>query len=909
MNSSVNILNPTDKPFGRLSNNYKMLMELDDKKWNSVSNYIYSNSMPVPLYSNLLHNIDPKDASKEFNKFIDKMIETTAFTALQNGILERLNKDAKFRDALFAIGNAPIVYDSDNKLFGIKNNGSNMAGKVMEQLRNQYIIKHGEEKIIQSEQELIVKIQRNYIAYMLLKSLIRENKSSLDEFFGVEPSAIIEKINPKQLREPNPPLEIIFNMYKSKQIPDAVMSSIANFDIAIHQLRKEYMRKTDDEYRDRTTNIIFNTYLMEMLKREYPNFSEQQIEDAHSTIYLTTDQQKLNEKRELIADLFTRNIFEPVFSENMTNIINKNIEAYNIVMPNKEEMLRIESYVMPSFNYQLPQEITTIVTDDKLEPVKITPSQDNPLCIEHNNSVINMDGRIYPSVAHYVYAMLLSQLSSVKNISNAHKLFVINKNKSERDLTNYISSQEAKKIFFDTFFVSVVSDIKKYAKIAIDKKFQNKLIQDILLTTGNSKIIWNDPNDVILGMVKGNGENFVGEYMMKIRNDIKQSTEKDLKREIAWSKVIEIIETDSFINEWIKLRVKELIMNAHIMASCCKSTISSDFIKIIIEELYDKCSIISSHLDVMPDIVPRYFMDIVKSFSIEKKVENDGEEKRVYKKVMINVKEDVAKTIWQYILVLILTVYDSAKEHSVYAMREIIAESEIYLSKKRKCEGEIPNNFNKCIFSALINVLSKIEKISRSVLYPFKINHESIDIAVNIILNKNLQRELNDNNKEENIYETLRTEHTEKPNQKLMIRRKMKVAPLNSIAPPVGGEDSDEEMDELVFENSDDESGSEKSTDEGIFEDKDEEDEDDEEDEEDRDEGDDLIQDRTDESIDLSSTVIDYHIINELKVIDSNIEDDEDVIKHIKNAIKEIAKYKIPFKIKINRINFFATLI
>jgi predicted NAD-dependent protein-ADP-ribosyltransferase YbiA (DUF1768 family) len=915
MNSSINILNPTDKPFGRLSNNYKMLMELDDKKWNSVSNYIYANSMPVPLYSNLLHNIEPKEASREFNNFINKMIETTAFTALQNALFERLNRDEKFRDTLFATGNAPIVYDSDDKLLGAKNRGVNLVGKVMEQLRNQNIVKHGEEKMLQSEQELIVKIHRNYIAYMILMGLIRDGKSSLVEFLGAEPTAIIKELNPNQLQEPNPPIEIIFNMYKKRQIPEAVMSSIVNFDVVIHQLRKEHLRNVTDARKEIIKNIIFDTYLREMLRREYENFSEQQIEEALSTIHLTAIPKGLNERKDQINKLFEQNMFVEVFSEHMTNIINERVKEYTFILPREAELKEVESYVMPSFSYQPFQEMMSVIVDDKKEPIVIIPSRDEPLCVENENSAVIMDGRVYPSVAHYVFAMLLSQLFTVKNIGNAHKLLVVDENKSERDLSNYVSSQRAKEIFFENLQTSVIADIKKYAKIALDKKFQDKFAQDILLTSGNTKLIWSDPNDRILGMVKENGENFAGEYMMELRNKLKQF-ENDLEKKVEWSNVIEIMETDKFISKWVELRIEELMMNAHIIAMCCRTTITPDLLKIIIEELYDKCSLVSSQLDVMPDIVPKYFKNIVKSFVVQKKIEKDGEEKRTHTKIMANAKDDVMTVIWQYALVLVFTMYQSAKEHSVQSMRELIAESEIYLSKKKNCKGEIPNNVNKCIFSALVNVLSKIKKISQSVLFPFKINQKSINIAINIILNKNVQRseELSPDEDEEKIEANDEQElsksqnvRSENPFHKLAFRRRMKVKPLEPLEIPSPGGDSDDEEDELVFEASDDESGSEKSDEEGIFE-PDDEDKDD-EDMGNEDEDDELIQGRMDENADLSSTVIDYHIINELKVIDLNIDNEEEIITLIKNAIKEIVHYRMPFKIKINRINFFATLV
>ena len=68
MAESITIFDPKEKPFGWLSNNYKHTMKLDDKLWQTVTNYIYANMLSNPMHIEEVRKIfKTKDVKPRFD--------------------------------------------------------------------------------------------------------------------------------------------------------------------------------------------------------------------------------------------------------------------------------------------------------------------------------------------------------------------------------------------------------------------------------------------------------------------------------------------------------------------------------------------------------------------------------------------------------------------------------------------------------------------------------------------------------------------------------------------------------------------------------------------------------------------------------------------------------------------------
>lgn len=409
MENTIELFDPNDKPFGRLSNNSYHPMTIDGKKYDTVTNYIYSNMLTSPTLRNIVQNAkihDTKGVNKELMTAIDFLMESrpklsttlseqrvsddrmvqvivdnTDYSVqvvkswpkhkqweeyqkvLKNaelmsggfgeekmkdiwaefakasvergdeksiqkqreyqmmisnivkkpfesidlaklkqqliaesarnriGIYQLYNKnrdlelfnivsdathkgyetrfqDPKLKDILLGTGNFPIQYESTDPFLGIgvDGNGANLVGKVLMQMRHNLRVKSHETEIEERLQSKYKKIYNTYIAYVILRKEIIDNKKQLTEYRGLSPSQIIAKYGVKNLLDGIPSQETVIQLYKRDQIPDVVMTEIFNPGtlylnvrrLWLSQLRNQLLRDKDD--------IILNSYLEYMLR-------------------------------------------------------------------------------------------------------------------------------------------------------------------------------------------------------------------------------------------------------------------------------------------------------------------------------------------------------------------------------------------------------------------------------------------------------------------------------------------------------------------------------------------------------------------------------------------------------------------------------------------------------------------
>ena len=86
MANIIDLFNPNDKPFGRLSNNSYHPMIINGKKYDTVTNYIYSNMLTTPILRTMVQNAkigDVKGINKELMESIDFLSKSNTMTQEQ----------------------------------------------------------------------------------------------------------------------------------------------------------------------------------------------------------------------------------------------------------------------------------------------------------------------------------------------------------------------------------------------------------------------------------------------------------------------------------------------------------------------------------------------------------------------------------------------------------------------------------------------------------------------------------------------------------------------------------------------------------------------------------------------------------------------------------------------------------
>ena len=460
--------------------------------------------------------------------------------------------------------------------------------------------------------------------------------------------------------------------------------------------------------------------------------------------------------------------------------------------------------------------------------------------------------------------------------------------------------------------------LKELAIIGINKKFEDRILQNLLISTENKNIIYMDKKDDILGVGKNiTGENFVGNYLTKLRSDVFVQQNLENIEFLTEENVTNIIKADAFMNNWLEIKVKDMcsIVKKVRDYSKMKYNINIEnnelFFRIVLNKIFQPCSELYVLSKEVTAETPLYFVKIVNKY-IKK-----------YTPSIIDL-------LWKRIVVMVYYIIKNVKEPTLYNIKNILLKVETLVSQEQNCIYIIKENEQlNCIFSAIINIIrgiveynNKYNKLKNNLVstgaYFFDengkkikeeaksintlINKYDIELAISIILNsKNIIRlETKNLYIEEEEEETKEDEMEEEPRQAEEERE---------------GEEGEEERDnnEKAEEEEDDDNLDDDISDRESYvasEDEDEKEGEGEEYKEDYGDCDGAGEDEDIEEEEMSNyyktLIIQY--INNNNIFDKR--NDINLISgYILDASKLIRRYKrIPQKIKKNRINFFATI-
>lgn len=239
------IYSPKDIPFGPLSNNYKRRMRLDEKLYETVTNYVYSQLLNTPQYKlsiqkskifprnkakNALHiiaNVEAKieeklddsqrhaylmlalldmDPSKmsiyqKYHRYLFReVIEIIkdASREIIKEILEREkilpHKDRRLTNALLSTGSHPIIMKSTDIVMGMdeNNQGLNIYGQELMLARHRLFVERRENAKVRQNEYDRQKILDIHRAYMMLKDDMHQN-INIQEYKGLGIEEIINK--------------------------------------------------------------------------------------------------------------------------------------------------------------------------------------------------------------------------------------------------------------------------------------------------------------------------------------------------------------------------------------------------------------------------------------------------------------------------------------------------------------------------------------------------------------------------------------------------------------------------------------------------------------------------------------------------------------------------------------------
>lgn len=490
--------------------------------------------------------------------------------------------------------------------------------------------------------------------------------------------------------------------------------------------------------------------------------------------------------------------------------------------------------------------------------------------------------------------------------------------------TNWIDYKTLYDKYFNISIIKQNERLKELAIIGINKKFEDRSLQNLLILTENKNIIYNDKKDNILGVGKNNtGENFVGNYLMRIRDDVFTQQNLENIEILSEENVTNIIETDVFMTNWLEMKVKDMCNVVKKVKNYSKIKYDLDiknnelFYKIVLDKIFKTCSNLFLLSEKVTAEVPLYFVKIVNKYIKEK------------------YNPSIVKLLWQRIVVMIYYIIKNVKEPTLYHIKNILLKVELLVSKEQNCVSIIKNDeLQNCIFSAIINIITGIfqynNTYNKNKEKLFKPNYEinentksihtlinkyDVELAVSIILNtKNI---IHLDIKENKRFNTQIESDSDEENN-LNEEDEKYVGERNNDK--INEDDIDDVYDETEQRNEDDDEDDKLEDDiserESLFGSDDEDYDKDEEynNEKEYDEGDYDGSGKEEKNKIQEEQINNYYKTILIEYINNNnIFDKKNDIKlisqYIVHASNFIKKYeKIPEKIKINRINFFATI-
>lgn len=770
---TIDIWNPKELPFGALSNNTVYIMNIEEQTYKTVSNFIYSNLMKNTEYFEVLKNMNTQDIYEYFNKYDKEMFENIIIKSVYEGMKEKFNNEA-MEDILISTENYPIIYVNEDNILGIgsRGEGKNIIGKCLSELRTSL-----KNKVISKEE----KMYEAYLALTILDNLMLQEKNDLRTFTGLNQKEIIEKyillkaseiakkqnidlssmsseqiiekyknsiikLPPKDILErlkvsfDSPEIDIKYKMFSNLQILQLLESSLTNPRLLILYIKRKYIRDLRISQLNKIKDSIFNIYVDDILETKYPTLAKNDYEKAKQKEF-NINVLELNVIKEQIYECYKLKLL----NENVLNKIKKSVDTY--VIPEKT----VETIEGMDILYMV-NEFKKGEENIAIEFEAFSTYEETPYFVLSPfayTGMLKINGLYYPSIMHYVIANLFYNLPEMGDMSKAHNYLLYNIDGDKEDRLNYEDYENLFYKYENEKYQKFINLRKKLATISLNKKFEDIGLQELLLATGNNNLVWKDNNDDILGLgPTGKGENFVGKYLIELRNKFRAN--EKLIETIPLKDINIIMTNDLFMKSWCEMRlndickiikeVREYIIKKYsieLIQSKEKTLkkpipikpeveINKKFITDVLNKIYFPCNDIIENYE-NKTTPPDYFLSLVKNCFGFKTVSSEPE---------------IVSLVWDRIISMIYFI--SQYIPKLKNIKQVLAKIEVMVSSKTACVKIVDNNFENCIISALVNIIKKLNDFSKTMGYTSNVTKIDIETAINIILNRRKEK-LDDN--------------------------------------------------------------------------------------------------------------------------------------------------------------------
>jgi len=753
MVNTIKIYNPKDKPYGVLSNNAVSQFTIGDKRYRSVSNFIWSNMYPVQgIIKNVLANNNPNDVKKDYELEIEKHRVNIIQKALETSINDRINSNKELENLLVSTGNSKIKYVHNNNLYGVgrDNKGRNLVGEYLMQTRKNIITGHQRKHQLSLKEKKENDIYNTYLAYNGLTNIMRSGKD-ITEFISKTPEEIIEAMGyyedrtiiddqgkPKQTRvwvdgrsklvKDAPSRDVVLDLItKSKGNPfdDEILLAVNNPTRLVQIIRKKNISNLRVFLLRKRLNLVLNMFADYMLSKKYPDLPPSKYEQARKEQFDEAGWREVDKMKNKIYDLY----LEGMLSETLSDSIQEKIDELNI--PSEQDVHLVEStdlYLIAGGEKEIGKNEPYIPPSDEFIYVHPFPQDGQDNTYQHLSPIdptflYMVNGRIYPTIDHYILTSLMAIIPDIGSIEKAYPYNLDETVKGPvKDLSNFVRPDVVNERYTKEFNNSYVNRLQKYAKEGLDTKFNDKQFQDVLLWTINDILLWDDRSDPILGTGSdGKGMNFVGKHLTQLRTIISDTRKSEKIPKMKLKEAISGIENDKFLKDWIIMRIVDMCKVINLVSTYHSpgKEINTTMAENILDKVYLPCGKLYGAAQEIKVDTPKYVRTTVKNchgFS--------------------NAGVSLVEVLWKRIAVMVVYLYAFSSDHNIESMKTSLASIENMVSQNNSCVKIVEDKYDNCTWSAIINLLTGIYRFnSRKKI----IGKPEVELSVNIILGKHAQ--------------------------------------------------------------------------------------------------------------------------------------------------------------------------
>jgi predicted NAD-dependent protein-ADP-ribosyltransferase YbiA (DUF1768 family) len=455
--------NPKVQPFGLLSNkavteitveNIQSPYNFKNGIWKTVTQFAYVNMFKKPKYRKIMNeklSPDPFLSMTQIREEADKeMFDDELF----KGMYEKFRQNKELRERLYETRGKQLVYDK-KEIVSILNN----------------IRLHNNQYVFDLKQN--INVPRTEVLQVIngVEEEIKRNPASLSD--DLDYSAL-----KKYAKRTG---------YKNLPLNDEIFININHIvPIIKYRLREPIWKEQVDRFKDH----LLDLFLDDILEKDYPNLNYSQYQEA---------------KRQQIEK-------EPnvqVYKDQLYDFYMKGLKGADNILSkltfSPDETLK----QMGQSSAQIEEKI--MLPEAQIEKIYLN---DNDPFLPSFIENITIDGKIYQSVIHYIYAQLLRNLLEIGEVP-----YLKNYDITTIDIKNIVN------VYSNVLRDWVTYTLKNNNEIALKEKInQYPTLGFLLQATRNHTIIWNDRTDPILGVGNDDrGLNQVGLLMEHLR-EVNQPT-------------------------------------------------------------------------------------------------------------------------------------------------------------------------------------------------------------------------------------------------------------------------------------------------------------------------------------------------------------------------------------------------